>query len=139
MLNRLIAGLVLGLVTASAAQAVPWCHRGHIQEVANVTYAESDLLDWANDNIDWGNPPNVLNLHYYIGFHASHDRCQVHAGWSGPTFNVPGAGQVVANVYAPWTYTSTLNGYTISQGLQFRCMKCLPMRQLVAKEYLIRE
>ena len=42
-------------------------------------------------------------------------------------FGVPGAGQVYASVYAPSTYTSTVNGYTISQGLWFKCMKCYPI------------
>lgn len=126
-MKRIIVGALLGLAAAATAHAVPWCHRGHIYQVADITFTEQDLLNWANANIDWNNPPNVANLDYYIAFHASHEACQHYAGWTGPTWGVPGAGQVIAEVYAPSSYGTTLDGYTISQGLKFRCMKCSPL------------
>jgi len=120
----LSAALMFGMI--ASAQAVPWCHRGQIYTVATINFTEQNLLNWANANINWSNPPNVANLDFYIAFHASFQACQVYAGWSGPSYGVPGAGQVQAQAFAPSSYTSG-NGYSISQGVSFRCRKCSPL------------
>lgn len=117
-------GLMFGVI--ASAQAVPWCHGGHIYTAATINYTHQNLLDWADANIDWGNPPNVINLDFYIAGTASQQACQVYAGWSGPTYGVPGAGQVVAQAFAPSSYTSG-NGYSIAQGVSFHCRKCSPL------------
>jgi hypothetical protein len=117
-------GLMFGFI--ASAHAVPWCYRGHIYTAATVHYTEQNLLNWANANINWGNPPNVIDLDHYIAGEASFAACQVYAGWSGPNYGVPGAGQVYAQAFAPSSYTSG-NGYSISQGLSFHCRKCSPL------------
>lgn len=127
-MKRKIAALLLAaLAVAPAAHAVPWCWKGTIAQVGPNQYlSPTQLQSWWTAN---GVPVGVANPHYYVAFHASHQRCQVYAGWTGPTYNVPGAGQVQAHVYAPSSYLSTLNGYTISQGLWFKCMKCYPIME----------
>lgn len=128
-MKRLLSTLALSLAVSTTAFAVPWCHRGHIEPVADITFSPVDLEDWADANLS---PPLpvVANLDFYIASHASNQACQVYAGWSGPTLGVPGAGEVHAAVYAPMSYINTVSGYSIDQGLKFKCMKCLPMRVL---------
>ncbi len=124
-MKRFVLAMLLVFGFVSTAQAVPWCWKGTVKQVGPNQYLSPvQLNNWWVAN---GVPVGVSNPHYYVAFHASHQTCQVYAGWSGPTYGVPGAGQVYASVYAPSTYTSTLNGYTISQGLWFKCMKCFPI------------
>jgi hypothetical protein len=55
------------------------CHGGHISSAASISFTQQNLLDWADANIDWGNPPNVINLDFYIAGHASRQACQVYS------------------------------------------------------------
>ena len=126
-MKRILPVLLFGLGFSVAAHAVPWCHRGHIVTVDDVTWSETELLDWAANNPP--PPPGNANPDAYIAGHASWEHCQAYAGWNGPTFGVPGAGSVGAFAYAPYSYTSTLY-YEIDDGLQFECRKCMPILEL---------
>jgi len=114
---------VLALTAAAHAHAVPWCHRGHIVEVANYSLDGGQLTAFA--------AANGITDHYWAGSFAAYQTCQAHVGWSGPTFGVPGAGQVDGLPYAPSGLLSG-NGYHMSQGVSFRCMKCFPLRVIKA-------
>jgi hypothetical protein len=110
--------LVLALGAAAHAHAVPWCYRGHIVEVGNYSLDGSQLTAFA--------AANGITDHYWAGSYAAHQVCQVHAGWTGPSLGVPGAGQVEGLPYAPSGLLSG-NGYHMSQGVSFRCKKCFPL------------
>lgn len=121
---RSIAVLALGLLTAGAAQAVPWCHRGYIYDVATINFTGQYMQDWLNNNVDPNNPPNTNNINYYVAFEATYEACSVYASAGGPgSSGVPGAGQVEVEVTAPYSLTSGLN-YQLWQGVQFNCRKC---------------
>lgn len=112
---------VLALFAATHAHAVEWCHRGYISEVGNYSLSGAQLTSYANTN-------GITN-HFAAADYAAQNTCQAHAGWTGPTFGVPGAGHVEGLPYAPSSYLSG-NGYHMSQGISFRCMKCFPLMVL---------
>lgn len=109
------------LAAATHAHAVEECHRGHIVEVANYSLSGPQLVSYATTN-------GITN-HSAAAFYAAHQTCQAHAGWSGPTFGVPGAGHVDGVPYSPVSLLNG-NGYNMSFGVSFRCMKCFPLRVL---------
>lgn len=120
-MNRMLAALVLGLGAVSTAHAVPWCHRGHIQTVASYQLDGAALANFAAQQ-------GITNDQWAASY-AAHLTCQVHAGWNGPSFGVPGAGQVLGLPTAPSQLLSG-NGYSMSMGVSFDCQKCFPLRPL---------
>jgi hypothetical protein len=131
-MKRILPVLLLGLGFSLTAQAVPWCHRGHITPVANITLAEWQLEDY-RDNYLLPLPPYLVTQEdedRYTASYAKEAVCSVYVGWNGPTFGVSNAGQVRAIAYAPSTYVSQIVGYSLNQGLSFRCEKCMPLRIL---------
>jgi hypothetical protein len=130
-MNRILIALVLGLGAASTAQAVPWCHRGHIQSVATYHLDGPALIGFA--------AAEGISDPYWAASYAAHQTCQVHAGWTGPSFGVPGAGQVLGLPTAPSQLLSG-NGYSMSMGVTFRCDKCFPLKVVRAvREDFVRE
>jgi len=129
-MKRLLSVLLLGLGLSATAHAVPWCHRGHISTVADITLNEAQLISYAANHLPSPLPIWVTDPDRYIAFHASEAACGAYVGWSGPNFGVPGAGQVTTVPYAPTSYVSQITGYSISQGVSFKCNKCMPFRVL---------
>ncbi len=122
-MKRFLISMLLSFGFVSTAHAVPWCWKGTIRQVATNQYLSPlQLNNWWIAN---GVPPVVGTPDYYVGVHASHQACQRYAGWSGPTYGIPGAGEVYASQYAPSNFASST--YTIAQGLWFSCTKCLPI------------
>ncbi len=130
-MKRILPVLLLGLGFTLTAQAVPWCHRGHITQVANMSMTGPQMEDYADNHL-MPIPTSLIgeDVDRYIAFHASNAACAVYTGWSGPTFGVSNAGQVRTIAYSPTTYTSQIYGYSLNQGLSFKCEKCMPLRML---------
>jgi len=110
-MKRLILSVLLAAGAVSSAQAVPPCWPGSVVNVGGTQYLSPIQLNawWAT----YGVPAGVSNPHYYVAFHASDQRCKALYG-SGAWAQITG----------PSSILSTLNGYTISQGLWFQCKKC---------------
>lgn len=110
-MKRLMLSALLVLGCAPAAMAVPPCWPGSVVNVGPAQYlSPAQLSAWWSTN---GVPANVANAHYYVAFHASDQRCKALYG-SGAWAQITGPSSII----------STLNGYTISQGLNFQCKKC---------------
>lgn len=117
-MKRILIALALGLAVVSTAHAVPWCHRGHISSVASYQLSGNQLIAFA--------AAEGITDPIWAASYAAHQTCQVHAGWNGPTFGVPGAGQVLGMPTAP-PQLLTGNGYSMSMGVTFSCEKCFPL------------
>lgn len=117
--------LSLGLSSFIAVQAVavPWCHRGTIVEVADVTWSGATATAMASSIPV---PVSVADPERYQIFHATNDYCESYAGGGGPIWwnNVPGVGTVNTIPYAPYILTNTVNNYDLSMGVSFTCEKC---------------
>ena len=86
-------GFVLALGAASHAHAVSWCYRSHIVEVANYSFSGAQLIGFAAGD-------GIIDQ-YWAASLAANQTCQLHAGWSDPSFGMPGAGQVEGLPCAP--------------------------------------
>jgi hypothetical protein len=110
-MKRFVLSMMLALGVVSTAQAVPPCWPGSVVNVGPARSLSPLQLNnwWVTHTI----PVGVANPHYYVAFHASNQVCQTLYGASA-----------WAKITGPSTILSTLNGYTISQGLSFQCQKC---------------
>ena len=110
-MKRLVLSVLLAVGCVSTAQAVPPCWPGKVVNVGPGQYLSPVQLN--NWWVTHGVPSGVANPHYYVAFHASDQVCKTLYG-SGAWAKFTG----------PGTILSTLNGYTVSQGLWFQCQKC---------------
>jgi hypothetical protein len=108
---------VLALGAAAHAHAVPGCYRGHIVEVANDSFDGAAMTSIA--------AANGITDHFWAASLAAYQSCQVHAGWSDPSFGVPGAGQVGCLLCASAELLSG-NGRHLGRGVALRCKTCFP-------------
>merc|ERR1719167_1504165 len=70
--------------------------------------------------------PAVSDPDRYQIWHATNNFCQKFATqppswWSN---NVPGAGTVTNVITGPWLLTNTVNDYSLSMGVSFKCKRC---------------
>ena len=110
-MKRFVLAAMLAVGCVSTAQAVPPCWPGSVVNVGPGQYLSPVQLN--NWWVTYGVPAGVANPHYYVAFHASDKVCKTLYG-SGSWAQITG----------PSSYLTTLNGYTISQGLWFQCKKC---------------
>ena len=119
----LTIALGLGLMSG-AATAVPWCHKGTIVQIADVSWSQAQILA----NFSGSIPPSVYDPEYYVTYTATHAYASTFAGGGGGFggYSVPGSGQVRVKPYAPYTYTNMVGPghYFTSQGVQFKLEKC---------------
>lgn len=125
MLNKKLLALTIGVAMFSGvAQAVPWCHKGTIVEIADVNWSQAQILA----NFTGSVPGGVADPEVYKTFHATHNYANTFAGGGGGFggYSVPGSGQVRVNAYAPYTYTNMVGPgyYHTSQGVKFKLNKC---------------
>lgn len=125
MINKKLLALSVGMAMLSGvAQAVPWCHKGTIVEIADVNWSESQILA----NFTGSVPGGVADPEVYKTFHATHNYANTFAGGGGGFggYSVPGSGQVRVRAYAPYTYTNMVGPgyYFTSQGVSFKMDKC---------------
>lgn len=124
-MKKLIIGLAALAATLSGiTQAVPWCHRGTILQIADVNWNQSQILANFSGTI----PAGVLDPEVYTTFNATANYASTFAGGGGGFggYSVPGSGQVKVLPYAPNSYTNMVGpgNYFTSQGIQFRLKKC---------------
>ncbi|PAJ76370.1 hypothetical protein CJF42_00260 [Pseudoalteromonas sp. NBT06-2] len=112
------------LLLSAVAEAVPWCHRGTIVQIANVSWSEAQILANYTGSI----PGGVSDPQYYITAMATNNYANTFAGGGGGFggYSVPGSGQVSVHPYAPYTYTNMVGPgyYFTSQGIKFKLNKC---------------
>ena len=110
-MKRLMLSALLVLGCVPAAMAVPPCWPGSVVNVGGSQYLSPTQLSvwWSTHGV----PANVANPHYYVAGHATDQRCKALYG--------NGAWAVATG---PSSLISTINGYTISQGVSFQCKKC---------------
>ncbi len=125
MINKKLLALSVGVAMFSGmAQAVPWCHKGTIVEIADVNWSQSQILA----NFTGSVPGGVLDPEVYTTFHATHNYANTFAGGGGGFggYSVPGSGQVRVIPYAPYSYTNMVGPghYYTSQGVSFKLDKC---------------
>lgn len=110
-MKRVLLSAVLALGVVTSAEAVPPCWPNSPVNVGSVQYLSPTQLNawWATNGV----PGNVANPHYYVAFHASDQQCK----------RLYGNG-AWAQIIGPSSILTTLNGYTISQGLWFQCKRC---------------
>ena len=117
--------LALGTsLLSGVASAVPWCHRGTIVQIADVTWSQAQILA----NFSGSIPVGVYDPEYYITSTATYNYASSFAGGGGGFggYSVPGSGQVRVEPYAPYTYTNMVGPghYFTSQGVKFKLKKC---------------
>ena len=125
MINKKLLALSVGVAMFSGvAQAVPWCHKGTIVEIADVSWTQSQILA----NFTGSVPAGVYDPESYITHTATHNYASTFAGGGGGFggYSVPGSGQVRVIPYAPYTYTNMVGPgyYFTSQGVKFKLDKC---------------
>lgn len=132
MKKLLIVAAVGATFLSSVAQAVPWCHKGTIVQIANVNWTGAQIAA----NFTGTVPGGVADAEVYKTFTATHNYAQTFAGGGGGFggYSVPGSGQVRVVPYAPYTYTNMVGPgyYYTSQGVSFKLDKCYtiaPMTQ----------
>lgn len=129
-LSLIAASLVL--LSSTAAQAVPWCWRGTIVEIQDVTWNGSQILT----NFGGGPVPGgVLNPDYFKAYTAATTYASSFAGGGGGFggYSVPGSGEVLVFAYAPTNYTNgPIGSYNVAQGISFKLKKCYTIVPLTA-------
>ncbi|MCH4294660.1 hypothetical protein MJ923_10150 [Shewanella sp. 3B26] len=132
-----IGALLVAMSLSSLAQAVPWCYRGTIVQIADVSWSESQILANYSGTV----PAGVADPEYYIAATATYNYSQNFVGGGGGFggYSVPGSGQVRVTHYAPYTFTNMVGPgyYFTSQGIKFRMDKCYtipPMTEHVELE-----
>lgn len=132
MKKRLISIALGTALLSTAAQAVPWCHRGTILQIADVTWNQSQILA----NFTGTVPGGVYDPERYVTFTATHNYANTFAGGGGGFggYSVPGSGQVRVKPYAPYTYTNMVGPgyYFTSQGVKFKLEKCYTIPPMVS-------
>ncbi|MCC7247057.1 MAG: hypothetical protein IT473_00360 [Lysobacter sp.] len=109
-MKRLLLSVLLVLGAVSAAEAQRPCYPGSVVTVGPQQYLSfAQLSTWWNTHTI---PTNVSNPHYYVAFHATHERCAALYGASA-----------WAQITGPYALTNTTNG-TIANGVYFQCKKC---------------
>lgn len=125
-MKKLLVSAAVGatFLLSNAAQAVPWCHKGTIVQIADVTWSQAQILA----NFTGTVPSGVLDPEVYTTFHATHNYAQTFSGGGGGFggYSVPGSGQVRVVPYAPYSYTNMVGpgNYFTSQGVSFKLDKC---------------
>ncbi|NVJ59945.1 MAG: hypothetical protein HWE27_06115 [Gammaproteobacteria bacterium] len=129
---RLMALTLSAGLLSTAVNAVPWCHKGTIVQIADVNWSQAQIMA----NFTGPVPSGVIDPEYYTTFTATHNYASTFAGGGGGFggYSVPGSGQVKVETYAPYTYTNMVGPgyYYTSQGVKFRLKKCYtipPMTQ----------
>ncbi len=109
-MKRILLTLLLALGVVFAAQAQRPCYPGQVVNVGPPQFLSFAYLSnwWATHTV----PTNVANQHYYVAFHASHERCVALYGSSA-----------WAVITGPYALTNTTTG-TIANGVYFQCKKC---------------
>jgi len=124
MKKKLIALAVTATFITGVAEALPWCHRGTIVQIADVSWSEANILA----NFLGTVPTGVYDPEHYITHTATNNYANTCAGGGGGFggYRVPGSGQVVVEAYAPYSYTNMIGpgNYFTSQGVQFKLKKC---------------
>jgi hypothetical protein len=124
MTLRLTTTLLILLLSWGTAQAVPWCWRGTILEIQDVTWTETEIMM----NFSGPIPAGVYDDEYYTTFTATHNYAATFAGGGGGFggYSVPGSGQVKVQAYAPNSYVNMVGpgNYFTSDGVQFKLLKC---------------
>jgi hypothetical protein len=132
MKKLLIAAAIGSTLLSSVAQAVPWCYKGTIVQIADVNWSESQILA----NFTGTVPGGVVDPEVYITSTATHIYANSFAGGGGSFggYSVPGSGQVRVVPYAPYTYTNMVGPgyYFTSQGVRFKMDKCYTIAPLTA-------
>lgn len=106
-MKRLLISLFMVFGMVSAAHAVPYCYKGTIVQSGFNYISPLQLQVWWNNNPP---PANVSNPHWYVAFYAAHQYCTARYG----------TGFIVTE-WGPGP-----SPYNISQGISFRCGKCIP-------------
>lgn len=128
--------LILSTLAASAllslsAQAVPWCHRGTIVQIADVNWSEAQILA----NFYGSVPGSVLDPEVYKTSHATNNYASTFAGGGGGFggYSVPGSGTVRVTHYDPYTLTNMVGPgyYFTSHGVKFKLHKCYTIPPMV--------
>lgn len=115
---------------ATSAQAVPWCWKGSIVQIADVSWNQSQILANFNGPV----PANHPYPDHYIVYEATRNFANLFSGGGGGFggWTVPGSGQVQVQHYAPYTLTNMMPGnYDISQGVRFKMKKCYSIPMMV--------
>lgn len=131
-MNKLMIAATLVTSTLSlTAEAVPWCYRGTVVEIADVNWTQGHI----NANFFGSVPSGVADPEVYITHTATHNYANTFAGGGGGFggYSVPGSGQVKVVPYAPYTYTNMVGPgyYYTTQGVSFKLKKCYTIPPLV--------
>ncbi len=121
-----IAFIIPALFAPNLADAVPWCHKGTIVQVANITLSGSTL---SSMSAGLTVPMGVSNPDYYKAYTVGANMCTTYSGGGGYG-NVPGKGTVRFVAYSPYSFTNGFD-FNISQGLSFKCDKCYAIPPLM--------
>jgi hypothetical protein len=106
-----LLAIVLLFGLAGPALAVPPCWPNSPVNVGPGQYlSPTQLLSWWNT---YGVPAGVADPHAYVAFQATDRFCKKAYGTSA-----------WAQITGPYTLTSMVNSYNISQGVWFQCKKC---------------
>lgn len=133
MKKSTIAALAASTMLFSmAAQAVPWCYRGTIVQIADVQWSEAQILA----NFYGTVPSGVADPEVYIASHASNNYASLFAGGGGGFggYSVPGSGTVRVIPYAPHSLVGMVGPgyYFTNQGMKFKMQKCYTIPPMVA-------
>lgn len=126
-----LAGLLLAATASMQANAVPWCYKGTIVQIADVNWTQAQILA----NFTGSVPVGVADAEAYKAFTSSNNYASTFAGggggWGG--YSVPGSGQVRVTPYAPYTLTNMVGPgyYYTTQGMKFKLHKCYTIPPLV--------
>ncbi len=125
-MKKLLVSAAVGaaFLASTAAQAVPWCYKGTIVQIADVSWSEAQI----NANFTGTVPAGVLDPEVYITATATNNYASTFTGGGGGFggYSVPNSGQVRVIPYAPYTYTNMVGPgyYFTSQGVKFKMEKC---------------
>ena len=97
--------LISMMLLSHSIFAVPWCHKGNIVTVADISMDQSQIES------------------FYVGLPTLD--IYMAAGAMDNYMNTYFTGNVITDPYAPSTYLSS-NGYSISQGVSFYIKRCYP-------------
>ncbi|GGI90587.1 hypothetical protein GCM10007978_30300 [Shewanella hanedai] len=124
-------GILTCLGVSSIAQAVPWCHRGTIVQIADVNWSQAQIMA----NFTGSIPGGVADTEVYTTYHSTNNYGNTFAGGGGGFggYSVPGSGQVRVIHYAPYTLTNMVGPgyYFTSQGVKFKLDKCYTIPPLM--------
>ncbi len=126
--------IVAAGMATTIAQAVPWCHKGTIVQIADVHWGESSILANYPGGVPGGLPPVIYgNVDTHITFTSTNQYANSFAGGGGSFggYSVPGSGQVLVHPYAPHNYTNAPSLYSTSEGVKFKLKKCYTIPPLV--------